>query len=145
MNMKYNRALDYTALALQSLNKGEPVLAARLLAKAGEQKDLTAALQILELSNKTAMAQNVKAGTLKLKASALASKSRLKASEEDDMDLDDLPDDLPDADLEDEDAVIESDEMDDLECDPLDDIQVDEEEVVPAKAMARVLAKMVRR
>ena len=127
---QYNRSLDYTVLALAELKKGNGVLAARLLAKAVEQKDVNAAIAILEASNKQAF--QVQAN----------SKARLKASEE-----------FPFEGAGEECAAEEEDFM---SGDPLDDIaaELDEEapaeleemeEEAPGAAMAKVLSKMVRK
>ena len=128
--MQYNRTLDYTVLALDSLRKGNHVLAARLLAKAGEQTDLTAAIQILEHSNKVAHLQ-----AQKLKASASAPR-RLKAAEEEYMEEE----------QEGEEPAVHVEEAE-FEEDPLDEVVEEEhvEEPVPAKTMAAVLQKMVRK
>jgi len=125
--MQYNRTLDYTVLALDSLVNGKPVLAARLLAKAAEQSDVHAAIKILEHSNKTAHAAMVQASAAK----------RLQASEE-------CPDgEVCEADAEDGDPL---DEIDDEVVEP--EVEVDVEEPapeVPAKTMAAVLSRMVRK
>jgi hypothetical protein len=133
----YNRAIDYTVLALNELRQGNPVLAARLLAKAGEQKDLTAAINVLEASNKFAYANQVKA--------AASSKARLKATSEE----------FPFGEHELESAEEEMKEEVDFESDPLEQVaeaaaeeemeEETEEEMEPAEAMAAVLSKMKRR
>jgi hypothetical protein len=130
---QYNRALDYTVLALAELQKGNAVVAAKLMAAAASQKDVTAAIRILEASNKQAFvgAQAAKTTT--------ASK-RLKANEEFPF----------------EDGDVEAGEEDmDMDTDPLDEIESAEEEMVedemvmedeePGVAMAKVLSKMVKR
>lgn len=131
--MKYNKALDYTVLALNEMSNGKPVLAARLFAKAAEQSDLTAAIRILEASNAAAFTE--------LQASTkTAPKARLKAEAEDEIDTPVEPE-------------IEEDEM---EGDPLEQVadfeeegEEEEEEAPveesPAMAVAKVLASMQRR
>ena len=129
--MKYNKALDYTVLALNEMTNGKPVLAARLFAKAAEQSDVKDALRILEASNAQAFTQ--------LQASAKAApKTRLKAEAEDEID-----------------APVEPEvEEEDLEGDPLEQVAdfEDEEEPAeeveeesPALAVAKVLASMQRK
>lgn len=128
MAMKqYNRALDFTALSLNELRKGNHVLSAKLLAKAAAEPDFVKAIQILEASNKQAFALEAQA--------RVTAKKKVKA------DLEDMDDgDIEDAD--DEEIVAESEN-------PLDEIVEDEDEDGedgdPAAAMASVLAKMVRR
>ena len=129
--MKYNKALDYTVLALNEMTNGKPVLAARLFAKAAEQSDVKDALRILEANNAQAFTQ--------LQASAKAApKTRLKAEAEDEID-----------------APVEPEvEEEDLEGDPLEQVAdfEDEEEPAeeveeesPALAVAKVLASMQRK
>lgn len=150
---KYNRALDYTVLALAELSKGKTVLAARLLAKAGEQQDLPSAIAILEASNKQAF-----------NTERLTAKKRLIANDEfpfEDGQGDgelaaDLGDDFegdPLDDLEDDVAVEAADEDgEDLDDDEDDEDDEMEEDVPPVAAkvsasvaMARVLASMERK
>jgi hypothetical protein len=143
--MQYNKALDYTVLALDSLRQGKPVLAARLLAKAGEQTDLTAAIQILEHSNKAAHAAELKA---KLEAKTTSPATRLKASEEV---VEEAP--APEMEVEEAPAVeVEVEEVaaveeDEFAGDPLDEVDPVEEEPAPAPAvaMAAALKKLVRK
>lgn len=133
----YNRALDYTALALNEMANGKPVLAARLFAKACEESDLKAAIATLEASNKYAWT---------LQASAKdVSKKRLRASEGDA--LDEAEDEMG------EPKVTATEEEEDLDQDPLEQVadveddvedEVDTEET-PAAQMAKVLATMHRR
>jgi hypothetical protein len=131
---QYNRALDYTVLALSELKKGKPVLAARLLASAAKQPDADAAIAILEASN--AHAYKISAATKK--SNVLSSKKRLTASDE--FPFEDEVEDEVEA------------EMDDLSGDPLDDVKSDEDEEItesameeePSAAMAKVLSRMVR-
>jgi hypothetical protein len=122
---QYNRALDYTVLALSELKKGNSVTAAKLMAAAANQKDVTAAIRILEASNKQ----------------AFVGAKRLKANEE-------FP--FEDGDVE---AGDEMGDMD-MDTDPLDEIESAEDEMVedemmgdeePGVAMAKVLSKMVKR
>lgn len=140
--MKYNKALDYTVLAMQEMVNGKPVLAARLFAKATEQPDLQDAMRILEASN----AQAFK----KLQASKVeAPKTRLQAEAEGEVEVAEEPE------------VVEED----LEGDPLEQVadaidgddevvdeapeapEADEEPVEesPALAVAKVLASMSRK
>lgn len=154
---KYNRALDWTVLALSELRAGKPVLAARLLASAVKEADVDDAIAILEASNRHAHKLAVEAAAKK--TPALASKTRLKASDEFpfkdgeeveadaedglegvDFDADPL-EEVADFDAEDE---AESDDAEDGEVEPeADDVVVDEEPA-PAVAMAKVLSSMVR-
>lgn len=119
----YNRALDYTALALNALaEEKNPVMAARLLAKAAQQTDIQAAIATLEASNKHAF--------------ALQAKSRVAASE-------DFPMEDESEGVDDEFVESDFDENDD----PLADLE-DGEELAPeasASTMAKVLSSMVRR
>ena len=157
---KYNRALDYTVLALDELSKGKPVLAARLLAKAAEQKDLPSAIAILEASNKQAF-----------KSEQVTAKKRLTAGDdfpfEDGQGEGELAADLgedfdgdPLDEVGEDDVAVEADldEMDDEdgEDDDGEDAEEEIEEEVTAKAkpaqkvsasvaMARVLARMERK
>lgn len=122
----YNRALDYTVLALTELKAGNGVLAARLMSKAVAQTDITAAIATLEASNKHAYA---------LKALA---KKRLKAGDEFPFTDEGEDDYMEEAGVEDEDFG-ESD-------DPLS--EVDDEgmgDEAPGEAMAKVLSSMVRK
>lgn len=142
----YNRALDYTVLALAQLQSGNGPMAARLLAKAVASNDINAAIATLEASNKHAFELQAKAKAAAVKAEAVkadatktvASKSRLKASEDkveveddadEDMDFDGEDDPLADLPDEDDTAVEESEEVEDA----------------PAVAMAKVLSSMSRR
>lgn len=112
---KYNRALDFTALALNELSKGKPTLAARLLAKAVASPDCKSAIGILEASNRAAFA--VTAGR------------RVRAS--DDMDMDDDMEGNPLDEVE--------GGMDDEDMDMGDDMGDD------TATMASVLSSMTRR
>ena len=137
----YNRALDYTVLALAQLQSGNGPMAARLLAKAVASNDINAAIATLEASNKHAFELQAKAKAEAVKAEAtktVASKSRLKASEDEveveddadeDMDFDGEDDPLADLPDEDDTAVEEVEEVEDA----------------PAVAMAKVLSSMSRR
>lgn len=160
---KYNRALDYTVLALDELSKGKPVLAARLLAKAAEQKDLSSAIAILEASNKQAF-----------QSEQVTAKKRLTAGDdfpfEDGQGEGELAADLgedfdgdPLDEVGEDDVAVEADldEMDDgddgdEDDDDGEDAEAEIEEEVTAKAkpaqkvsasvaMARVLARMERK
>ena len=126
----YNRALDFTVLALAELKKGNGPLAARLMAKAVEQKDITAAIRILEASNKQAFA---------VKASA---KARLKANEEFPFEGgEEVESDAAEDFNEDE---FGGDPLEEVEGEA-DDMDMEEYEEEPGMAMAKVLSKMVRK
>lgn len=153
---KYNRALDYTVLALDELSKGKPVLAARLLAKAAEQKDLPSAIAILEASNKQAF-----------KSEQVTAKKRLTAGDdfpfEDGQGEGELAADLgedfdgdPLDEVGEDDVAVEADLDDDDDDEDGEDAEEEIEEEVTAKAkpaqkvsasvaMARVLARMERK
>jgi hypothetical protein len=137
--MKYNRALDYTALALVELKAGNGSLAARLMAKAVEQSDITAAIATLEFSNKQAF--SLQASAKKVDASP---KKRLKANDE-------FP--FTDDATEQEAATMEECAVEDESFgesdDPLMDVEdgTDEEPAAeaPGETMAKVLSGMVRK
>ena len=146
---KYNRALDYTVLALSELRAGKPVLAARLLASAAKEADVGDAIAILEASNRHAY-KTTAAATKKLtqtKTSAIASKKRLSASDEfpfEDDEVDADAEDMGSTDFESDpleevaDFDDDGDDMDD------DDDEMPEEDEAPAVAMAKVLSSMTR-
>lgn len=133
----YNRALDYTALALNELTKGNHVLAARLLAKAANESDVTHAIQILEASNAQAFALQAKTQSAKVR----------KVTASDEVDLED------DEEIMELDGDVEQDPLDDIEDDEDGDDAEDDDTEVTAKVtktnraaeMQAVLAKMVRR
>jgi hypothetical protein len=140
----YNRALDYTVLALTELKAGNGELAARLMAKAVEQTDLTAAIATLEASNKHAFALQAAAKQEASKKAAPAkteagAKKRLQANDEfpftDDV-VDGEDGGMEEAAMEDE-AFGESD-------DPLAEVD-DGMEEAPGETMAKVLSSMVRK
>lgn len=147
---KYNRALDYTSLALAHLMKGEPVMAARLMASAAAQPDCARAIQILEASNKFAFEQASKALTAGRKLLAMKEfPAELEADadeeyeDEEDQDdpLNDVEDDIEvEADADEEDP--EEDEDEDEEVDAEFDDEDDED---PGVVMSKVLAKMTRK
>lgn len=131
--MSYNRTLDYVALGLRELTANKnPVLAARLFAKAAAQGDVDAAIRTIEATNRFAHAQAVKA------AAASKPLKPVKAAEE-----------LMPTDGE----VCEEPVEAEFGEDPLDDVEEEEEEAAPpapapamaAKQMASVLSKMQRR
>lgn len=127
----YNRAIDYTVLALSELQNGKPVLAARLLAKASEQTDLGAAIQLLEANNKMAFKNQIQA--------AAKAKSRLRANEEENCD-----DEEVEAEMEDEGQDFEADPLEEVaDAEPV--MEDEEMEENPAAEMAAVLSKMKRR
>lgn len=149
---KYNRALDWTVLALAELKAGKPVLAARLLASAVKEADIGDAIAILEASNRHAHKTTAAAAAKKPAARptvALASKKRLTASDEFpfkdggemEADADDLDDTDFDSDPLDEVSDFDGDDSDDGDVMPEADEVVEEE---PAVAMAKVLSGMTR-
>jgi len=71
--MKYNRAMDWVALALNELvaNKN-PVLAARLFAKAGQEGDVNDAIRTIEATNRYAHGQVVAAAKVKAELEPVA-------------------------------------------------------------------------
>lgn len=115
---KYNRALDYTVLALNELRNGKPVLAARLLASAVNEPDVGRAIAILEASNKQAFQQAVEVTAKK----RLEAKKCIKANDE-----------FPFQDGEGE-GELAADLGEDFESDPLDEVTevVDEADEVDA-------------
>ena len=131
---QYNRALDYTVLALAELTAGKPALAARLLATAAKQPDVKRAIAILEASNKHAAALEAKVVTA----------AEFPFANELDADFDEDP--LSEVD-EDADYGIEADS--DVEDDEEDEGDDDEEDMsleeAPAETMARVLSSMTRK
>ena len=136
----YNRALDFTVLALSQLTKGNSVMAARLMAKAVQQKDIRAAIATLEASNKHAYS---------LRAKALA-KTRFKASDDFpiDDDMDDDMDGIEDG-MDGDEDMVENAAFEDGD-EPLDEMEdeddgEDEDEDSPSETMAKVLSRMVRR
>jgi hypothetical protein len=151
---KYNRALDYTVLALAELQAGKPVLAARLLASAVKEPDIGDAIAILEASNRHAHKTTVAAAAAAVKKPAaqptvaLASKKRLTASdefpfkggEEVEAETDDLDGTDFDSDPLDEVSDFDGDDEDGEVMPEVDEV-VEEE---PAVAMAKVLSGMTR-
>lgn len=127
--MKYNRALDWVALGLRELTVNDnPVLAARLFAKAGTESDVLAAISVIETTNSFHHAK-VEAAKAAAPVKADAMPPQFKAKDEAE---------------EDGEVCAEFGE------DPLDDVS-DEEEAAPpampmgaAKQMASVLSKMER-
>lgn len=158
----YNRALDFTVLALSELKNGNGALAARLLAKAVEQSDITAAIATLEASNKHAFALQAKKAAAPAAKQAVASKQRLKANEEFPFDETAEGNEEVAADEFDADPLEEvADSYEEDETEECVDDTCEEEEVVsemeeespgqamakesPGQAMAKVLSKMVRK
>lgn len=152
---KYNRALDWTVLALAELRAGKPVLAARLLASAAKESDVGDAIAILEASNRHAYKTTVAAAAKKPAAkpnAALASKKRLTASDEfpfEDGEVDADADDGMDLDNTDfdSDPLEEVADFDDEDMDDDGEVMPEEDEVMeeaPAVAMAKVLSSMTR-
>lgn len=135
---KYNRALDYTVLALNELSKGNATLAARLLAKAVEQKDVKQAIATIEASNRHAFNVQAKAMEAKKKPVKAAEECEEPAAQEEAAveDVDFSEDPLNE---------IES-ESDEEKEDFVEEYQQEEtEQETPAEAMAKVLSKMVRK
>ncbi len=143
---KYNRALDYAALAIAHVRAGKHEVAAKLLMQAASQDDTTDALKILEASNKAAYAHM----TAATKVTAMDEFSMEVASEAEDTDEDEPTEEEQeaaevDAELESDDPLDEI-EDEDLEIDSSEDEEFEAEEVeAPSVAMARVLASMTRR
>lgn len=141
---KYNRALDYAALAIAHVRAGKHEVAAKLLMQAASQDDTTDALKILEASNKAAYAHM----TAATKVTALDEFSMEVASEAEDTDEPTEEEQEAaevDAELESDDPLDEI-EDEDLEIDSSEDEEFEAEEVeAPSVAMARVLASMTRR
>ena len=133
---QYNRALDYTVLALAELKKGNGVLAAKLMANAVAQPDLDRAIGVLEASNKQAFALQAKTAP---KARLTAAEDFPFAEEVEGGAEDDLVADAMDGDPLDE---IEEEDDDQLEADADEDYFGEE---APAMAMAKVLSSMTRR
>lgn len=142
----YNKALDLMALALQHLTaKNKPELAARLLAKAAQQPDAQAAINMIEATNRAAFAklQASKAEVKAAAAPASGAKTRVRASDE-------MTDEESEFPVENGDAAADVESESDFDADPLDEVEEEEEapapEPVPAsKQMAAVLSKMTRR
>lgn len=138
--MKYNKALDYVALSMNALRKGNAKVAAKLLAAAVKQDDCVQAIRILEANNADAAAQMV-AARAKVTTEA---KTRIQAAEDEAYDDEMDPLDEVDADLEeieDEDGDIDdgsveaADEDEDGDDEPADD----------AEELEAVLASMTRK
>ena len=127
----YNRALDYTVLALSELKNGKPVLAARLMAEAVKQPDLDAAITLIETNNQYAFQMQAKARTaVKAGEEFPFGEQELESSEEEvapDFDADPL-EEVADAEPEAEPEMLD-----------------EEMEEAPAAQMAKVLSKMKRR
>lgn len=135
---KYNRALDYTVLALSELSKGNATLAARLLAKAVEQKDVKQAIATIEASNRHAFSVQAKALEAKKKPVKAAEECAPVEQKEEAA--------VEDVDFS-EDPLNEIDsESDEEKEDFVEEYQQEEtEQETPAEAMAKVLSKMVRK
>lgn len=117
---KYNRALDFMALAVAALLNGEPTKASKALIKASRMPDAPQAIAIIEASNAQAHAVEASAKVVKTPASAksVQAAKRLKAAEFDlGDDVDSVLDDDSDmgAPMEDTDMGEDTDEgMDEL-------------------------------
>jgi hypothetical protein len=144
--MNYNKALDYTVLALNEMRNGKSVLAARLFAKAAEQSDLTAAIRILEASNATAYKAMVAAKSVKQEPAA---KSRLQAAADGEVDTPEEPEvDMGDMDGDplEQVADFEGEEASEDDTAPAEDAIADEPvSDSPAMAVAKVLSSMNRK
>ena len=128
--VKYNRALDWMALAMNELTANKnPVLAARLMAKAAQEPDVKAAIATIEATNRVAHQNMVKA-------------ARLRASAEMTEDESEFP-------VESEEGAETVASEDEFEGDPLDDIEDEEEPaaapIAAGRAMAKVLSSMTRK
>lgn len=154
---KYNKALDYTVLALAHAVNGDLERAGRCMVKASKASDVTAAVAILEASNQQAYDGEQRAKR-KLAAAAKASKpvtkpaaaapkvaaaARVKASSKvvafdmgDEDDMDEL--------IEDDDIEVEAEEAEDGAdiSDDEDDTEQDGEDRDFDKAFASVLKGM---
>lgn len=166
--MKYNKSLDFAALAIQASQAGRHVLAARLFGRAVTASDAGDALRIIEASNAKAHAEETQRLQAAVKASA--AKRRLQASEGDEgCDEDAEGDDLDDLELgadlvddvdpdvtpigNDEDALEDDpsqealagdlDELEDEDDAGADADEDDSGEEDPAEAFASILASMV--
>jgi len=166
--MKYNASLDVLAMALHELVKANTgkakdagkarTLAARLLAKAAAMPDAEAAIDIIEASNRQAHAQLMASRKEAEKVAAAAKKEgddkpaaskttaaakRVQAAE--DMDgAGEFPME-GEGDGDGGEAVIEADEFDGdpvLEVEDEEEVPAPVEEVIPAKTMAGVLARL---
>lgn len=156
--MKYNKCLDFAALAIQAANRGKPLLAARFFARAATADDAQDALRIVEASNgraweqaqeeqrKIAAAAKAEKAKPAVKAAAkpaekakpaVASKARVavaaaecKASEEEEIG-------------DDEEGLVGDEELDDLElgADLVED-QDSLEEQLPQESLAGDLAEL---
>lgn len=92
---KYNRSLDFLALAIAKARQGNPVMAAKLFSKAVGAPDVVRAQAILEVSNKQAYeAQAAAKVEAAAKAKKLAASKAKPAKVEADFDIGD------DADIE---------------------------------------------
>jgi hypothetical protein len=132
--MKYNKALDHLALALNELtrSKPNPTLAARLLAKAASMPDANRALAIIEASNCQAF-ERQQASRLQV-AKTRSSRARVSAADEEEAEFPINKYDEVDAEFDD-DPVTEVDD---------EDFEKEEGEF-PARTMASVLKRMVRK
>ena len=115
--MKYNRALDQLALALEAATAKDYAKASQHLLKAASESSAPAALGILEASNAQAFRVEAKA------KSPVRSSQRLRAEADGEM----------------------MDPMMAEECDPEDPaMEADYCEPEPSEEMARLLSKMAR-
>lgn len=162
--MKYNKALDFAALAVNAATKGKNILAAKLFARAVASADAPDMLRIIEASNGKAYDEQVAlaaAAKAKVEAAAKAKKVDVKAAkrvaasdavgQDDIVAEDECSDEELGADLveevmdNDEDTMTEdvpqeelAGELDELE----DDVDADEDPVDDTAAFAAVLSSM---
>ncbi len=85
---KYNRALDFTSLAIAKFRAGDAVMAAKLFAQAATAPDAVRAVQIIEASNGQAFATILAATKKPVKAAATQVKAEFDMG--DDADIDSL-------------------------------------------------------
>lgn len=156
---KYNRSLDYTAMALAYAANGQHVNAAKALSKAVRASDCQEAVKILEASNQQAFDRTIGASAKKVasKQTAFAkSATKVKAAtrvkafdlgddadavlDSDDMEDSDIVEGSDDADLDD---VIDEDEDDEGEVDAGADCDDEDDEIDNAE-FAKVLATLER-
>jgi len=135
--MKYNKALDFLAVASQEFQKGNKINAARIFAAAVRQPSMNEAIRIIEANNRAAFP--------KIKAEASKKRSKIKAEAEI-VDDSDLPIEETDEDVEellrslgDEEAEAEVEASDDDEDDGDDDEEVEE---IDNEEIEEVVARM---
>lgn len=145
----YNRALDYTALAIKAARSGNVEMAGKMLTAAAREPSAKAAMAFLEASNRRAyLATASAAASAKTKLKAAKLKAEAEFDEElEASDMDDLNEYPLLAAGEDEefmdDYALDAESVDDLEDDEeLEAADCDEEEEAPAKSMEAALRAM---